>query len=72
MKMKDKLFKNHHKGIYYLLRNAAFSTILIASATSLVAIPTYISLKAREEPTIAKEEPTKLENSEEVKTLAFY
>lgn len=43
MVMKDKLVKNHHKGMYYRMRKATL--ILLASFTfaAAIVVPTYIS-----------------------------
>ena len=42
MVMKDKLVKNHHKGMYYRMRRATI--ILLASFTfaAAIVVPTYI------------------------------
>ena len=59
MVMKDKLVKNHHKGIYFTLRK--MTLILLASATFAVAVvvPTYIvsTLGKDKKAGIAEEEP---------------
>ena len=65
--MKDKLVKNHHKGIYFALRK--WTLILLAGATFIVAIvvPTYIvsNLGTNQRPLIAEEEPAVTEPVEE-------
>lgn len=50
MVMKDKLVKNHHKGMYYRMRKATI--FILASFTLAVAIvvPTYISSKTHNNP----------------------
>jgi len=59
MVMKDKLVKNHHKGIYFTLRK--MTLVLVASATFVVAVvvPTYIvsTLSKNKKAGIAEEEP---------------
>ena len=50
MVMKDKLVKNHHKGMYYRMRKATI--FILASFTLAVAIvvPTYIHSKTNRNP----------------------
>lgn len=56
--MKDKLYKNKHKGKYYRSRKAIFVFVAVASAFTAVSIPTYINLNYRA--------PVKAENSQKV------
>ncbi|MCR5505394.1 MAG: hypothetical protein K6F07_00140 [Bacilli bacterium] len=60
MVMKDKLVKNHHKGIYFTMKK--WTLILLASATFIVAVvvPTYImaNIQANKTAGIAEEEPS--------------
>ncbi len=46
MEMKDKLVKNHHKGIYYKSRQVFVGTIIAAAGFAVVAVPTYITMNA--------------------------
>ena len=66
MVMKDKLVKNHHKGIYFTLRKATL--VILASATFAVAIvvPTYIvsNISANKKASIALTEPAVVEPKE--------
>ena len=44
--MKDKLYKNHHRGIYYRIKAFFFIFVLFAGAMAVAVIPTYIALSA--------------------------
>ena len=63
MVMKDKLVKNHHKGIYFTLKR--WTLVLLASATFIVAIvvPTYIAahMTVGKQASVAEEEPAVVE-----------
>lgn len=55
--MKDKLYKNNHRGIYYRIKGGIFAFTLFASALAVVTIPTYIALKSvNKQATKAEEE----------------
>ena len=43
--MKDKLYKNNHRGIYYRIKAFFFIFALFAGATAVAIIPTYIVIK---------------------------
>ena len=45
--MKDKLRKNHHKGMYYRIRNFLTTVVLFATLGLLVGIPTYFSVTSK-------------------------
>ena len=45
--MKDKLYKTHHKAMYYVCRNTLISISLFICCGALVAIPTYFSLNTQ-------------------------
>ena len=72
--MKDKLYKNNHRGIYYRIKALFFVFVLFASAMAIAVIPTYIVLKdttkeaSKAEPevveTVEQEEETNDENEE--------
>lgn len=67
MVMKDKLVKNHHKGIYFTLRK--WTLIMLASATFIVAIvvPTYIvsHINSTKQAGIATEEPVLVDTNKD-------
>ena len=46
MEMKDKLVKNHHKGIYYKTRQVFVGSIIAAAGFAVVAVPTYITMSS--------------------------
>lgn len=65
--MKDKLYKNNHRGIYYRVRAFFFAFVLFASASAIAVIPTYIIVNgANNEATLAEQ---KEENNDEEKDL---
>ena len=45
MLMKDKLVKFHHKGTYYRLRKVGFAFLALISIGTIVAVPTYITMR---------------------------
>lgn len=51
MVMKDKLFKNHHHRLYYRFRKLGVFTLAIISFGTIVAVPTYITLREIENQT---------------------
>ena len=59
--MKDKLHKNHHRGIYYKVKAFFFIFVLLAGALAVAVIPTYIVIKEniKEPSRAAQEEPEK-------------
>ena len=64
--MKDKLYKNHHRGIYYRLRAFFFIFVLAAGAIAVAVIPTYIAIKENiKEPTRAAEEEVESDNTDD-------
>ena len=55
--MKDKLYKNNHRGIYYRVKAFFFIFALFAGAMAVAIIPTYIVIKESvKEPTHAEVE----------------
>lgn len=59
--MKDKLVKNHHRGIYYRARAFFLFFVVFASAVTVAIVPTYIALKGT-----VKKEATRAVNEQEV------
>ena len=45
MVMKDKLYKTHHKGLYYKTRKALIASAIVLSVFTAVSVPTYINVK---------------------------
>ena len=45
MVMKDKLVKFNHKGIYYRFRKIGICVLAAISLGTIVAVPTYITLR---------------------------
>ena len=43
--MKDKLVKFHHKGMYYRFRKLGFTLLAAVSIGTIVAVPTYITMR---------------------------
>ena len=55
--MKDKLYKNNHRGIYYRVKAFFFIFALFAGAMAVAVIPTYIAIQEHvKEPTHAETE----------------
>ena len=55
--MKDKLYKNNHRGIYYRVKAFFLAFAIFAGAAAVAVIPTYIALKdSIKEPTHAEVE----------------
>ena len=65
--MKDKLRKNHHKGMYYRIRNFLTTTVLFATLGLLVGIPTYFSVTAHNKTNAESEEVEVVEDNENQK-----
>ena len=66
MVMKDKLYKNHHKGIYYKTRKALIVSGIFLSLFGAISIPTYINYKNSKSPAAEKREEIKVIKPEEV------
>ena len=45
MVMKDKLVKYNHKGMYYKLRKLGFVFLVAVSIGTIVAVPTYLTMR---------------------------
>ena len=45
MVMKDKLVKFNHKGMYYRFRKLGIALLALISIGTVVAVPTYITLR---------------------------
>ena len=45
MVMKDKLVKFHHTGLYYNFRKLGFVFLAVISLGTIVAVPTYITMR---------------------------
>ena len=77
--MKDKLYKNNHRGIYYKMKAFFFVFVVFASAMAIAVIPTYIVLKdsagqsTKAEPEVVEveEEKEESEESEEATPLSY-
>ena len=77
--MKDKLYKNNHRGIYYKAKAIFFIFVVFASAMAIAIIPTYIvikdsaeqSTKAEPEVVEVEEEKEESEESEEATPLSY-
>ena len=64
--MKDKLYKNNHRGIYYRVKAFFFIFVLFAGAMAVAVIPTYIVIKESvKEPTHAESEKVDDDNQNE-------
>ena len=73
--MKDKLYKNNHRGIYYRVKAFFFIFALLAGAMAVAVIPTYIAIKENvKEPTHAEVEEVEVEeeNGEDVDSSLTY
>ena len=62
--MKDKLHKNHHRGIHYRVKAFFLVFVVFASAIAIAIIPTYIVISDSIEKT-TKAEPEVVEVVEE-------
>ena len=62
--MKDKLYKNNHRGIYYRVKAFIFVFVLFATAMAIAVIPTYIVLVDKAEQS-TKAEPEVVEVEQE-------
>lgn len=51
MVMKDKLVKNHHHRLYYRFRKLGILTLALISFGTIVAVPTYITVREIENQT---------------------
>ena len=69
MVMKDKLVKFHHRGMYYRLRKIGFVLLAVISIGTIVAVPTYITMREmtnnaqhaeEEQPSLLEEENIEL------------
>ena len=63
MVMKDKLVKFNHKGMYYKFRKLGFVLLAVISIGTIVAVPTYITMReiASQAQHAEMEEPSLLE-----------
>lgn len=62
--MKDKLRKNHHKGMYYRIRNFLTTTVLFATLGLLVGIQTYLSVNSHSKTNAETEQVEEVEENE--------
>ena len=75
--MKDKLYKNNHRGIYYRVKAFFFVFALFAGAMAVAVIPTYIIITDRAEqstkaePEVVEVEQEESEESEENPPLSY-
>ena len=69
MIMKDKLVKFHHTGMYYHFRKLGFVLLAVISLGTIVAVPTYITMREmtnnaqhaeEEQPSLLEEENIEL------------
>lgn len=69
MTMKDKLYRNNHKGVYYKARRFMLTFSLVVGFGTMISVPTYIATTQISKDTIAEEvndvEETTEENSNE-------
>lgn len=71
--MKDKLYKNNHRGIYYRLKAFFFAFAIFSGAMAVAIIPTYIVIKDNfKEQTNAESEKIEEDNPEEEIELLSY
>lgn len=64
--MKDKLYKNNHRGVYYRVKAFFFAFALLSGAMAIAVIPTYMVLKdSVKEPTHAEVEEVEKEEKED-------
>lgn len=77
--MKDKLYKNNHRGIYYRIKGIFFAFVLLVSSAVVAIIPTYIALTSNvKEATLAEteieeeKEDTPLDQEEHVSQYLNY
>ena len=76
--MKDKLYKNHHRGIYYKVKAFFIAFVLLVTMTAVSVIPTYIIIKdhAKEQTNatqeVVDEEPQEDNSEEDPEELLTY
>lgn len=66
MVMKDKLIKNHHKGIYYKSRQFCIGFAVCSFGIALVGVPTYIAINSSIKAQVTNAEGNEDEEKEEV------
>ena len=67
MVMKDKLVKFNHKGMYYRFRKLGIVFLALISIGTIVAVPTYITLREiTNQAQHAEEEQTSLFEEEDI------
>ena len=67
MVMKDKLVKFNHKGMYYRFRKLGIVFLALISVGTIVAVPTYITLREiTNQAQHAEEEQTSLFEEEDI------
>ena len=65
--MKDKLKKNHHRGVYYRVKAIFFVFAVFTGAIAVAVIPTYILIKENvKEATIAEIEDSGEDSENEI------
>ena len=64
MVMKDKLVKNHHKGIYYRTRQILVGSAVAIGVGAMVAVPTYITINQNEQLRVKAQEVEVVEDNE--------
>ena len=72
MVMKDKLVKFNHKGMYYRFRKLGFILLAVISVGTIVAVPTYITMRETiNQAQHAEEENTPLLEEEDISSLSY-
>lgn len=71
MQMKDKLYKNNHKGIYYKAKKVGLVSLIAVSGFIAVSVPTYINYTKGKEVLAQKVEPERKMDSFRTKELVL-
>ena len=72
MVMKDKLVKFHHKGMYYRFRKLGFVFLTVISVGTIVAVPTYITMRETiNQAQHAEEENPQLLEEEDIDSFSY-
>ncbi len=64
--MKDKLYKNNHKTMYYVTKKTLLSMFVFLGLSAAIGIPTTLNVLSTEPTNLKAEEVEVVESSEEV------
>ena len=67
--MKDKLYKNNHKTMYYVTKKTLLSMFVFLGLSAAIGIPTTLNVLSTEPNTLKAEEVERQDSSEETEDL---